>query len=146
MLAGLVGCSYLYADVVLYEGVSYAVDSSNRTIYTGRVTKNGVRINCLWAEMVLVLSTLCTVLLYDRDHDRYFFLQVNRKNPVTEDTQCYCDRRNEKISNLMAAGWVVAVVWVLQVFVVERFVDSTDAAVWPVLLHTALAVALLKLL
>ena len=80
----LIGNAFLFDNAVLFEGASFQVESHNRTVYTGLYTKNDVRINLMWTELVLVLSSLFTAFFYDSHHESMYFVKVSVRLPKAE--------------------------------------------------------------
>ena len=78
ILLGMVGNVMLFENTILYEGFHVTVDTQGRQVWTGQFTKNGVRLSTLYTELLLVMGSLFTAFVYDKDHTMMYFCKLSR--------------------------------------------------------------------
>ena len=85
LLLGMIGNMLLFENTILYEGYYVTVDSQGRQVWTGQFTKNGVRFSILYTELLLMMGSLFTAFVYDKDHTMMYFCKLSRdKIAITE--------------------------------------------------------------
>ena len=65
----------------MYEGYSVKVDPQGRQVWTGQFTKNGIRLNVLYTQLLLLMGSLFTAFVYDKGHTQMYFCKLSRDKP-----------------------------------------------------------------
>jgi hypothetical protein len=73
---------FFYDNVILYEGFYATVDLKGRQVWTGQITKNGLRLNILYSQTLLLLGSLTTAVLFDKDHVKMYHCKCSRDKPL----------------------------------------------------------------
>jgi hypothetical protein len=77
LLLGMIGNMLLFENTILYEGYHVTVDTQGRQVWTGQFTKNGVRFSILYTELLLMMGSLFTAFVYDKDHTMMYFCKMS---------------------------------------------------------------------
>ena len=68
VMAGIIGNTLFFENAIVYEGYSVKVDPQGRQVWTGQFTKNGIRLNILYTQLLLLMGSLFTAFVYDKGH------------------------------------------------------------------------------
>jgi hypothetical protein len=83
-LMGVIGNMIFFDNAIIHEGLFATVDSQGRQVWTGQISKNGVRLNILYSEVVLLMGSLFTAFAYDQDHTQMYFSKLCRDKPDSQ--------------------------------------------------------------
>ena len=81
ILLGMVGNMLWFENTIIYEGFHATVNPQGRQVWTGRITKNGLRLNILYTMLLLQMGSLFTAFFFDQDHNKLYFVKSSRDKP-----------------------------------------------------------------
>ena len=81
LLFALIGNVLFFQNAIMFEGFHATVDFQGRQVWTGQLTKNGVRRNIMSTEVLLVMGSLFTAFRHDKDHAKMHFCKLCQLKP-----------------------------------------------------------------
>ena len=74
--------TFVWKDRLIFQGF---FQDDNELLWTGQLTANGVRINCMVTLMFMILGNLIDAILHDPEHKYLYF--VDREPVVKPDAK-----------------------------------------------------------